>query len=67
MNLLEPQQHKASKVWRGLSALLDFHYFFIEGDGQRTLKVVKYVYLNSDLLLWTHLDFLFQAVHVAYL
>ena len=52
-----------------LTDLLDFHYFFIEGDGQRTLKVVKYVYLKSDLTkptdVWTHLDFLFQAVHVA--
>ena len=27
-----------------LTDLLEFHYFFIEGDGQRTLKVVKYVY-----------------------
>ena len=43
-------------VLHWLTDLLDFHYFFIEGDGQRTLKVVKYVYLNSDLTKPTDVD-----------
>lgn len=52
-----------------LTDLTDYHYFFIEDDGERTLTVVKYVYLRSDLCkpndVWNHIEFLLQSVRIA--
>ena len=49
-----------------LTDLNDYHYFFI--DGERSLKLEKYVYIQSDLKnqtdVWKHVDFLFQSVNV---
>lgn len=51
-----------------LTDLWDYHYFFIEDDGPRTLKLVKYVYLKSELSepndVWDHINFLFKSVNI---
>lgn len=51
-----------------LTDLTDFHYFFIEDNRQRTLKIVQYAYLCSELVkpdhVWDHMEFLFQSIHI---
>lgn len=53
-------------IWHCLTDLKDFHHFLIEDDGPRTLKVVKYIYVTSNLRepseVFNHINFLFQSV-----
>ena len=51
-----------------LTDLEDYHYFFLSDNGPRTLKLDKYVYMQSNLSekidVLHHLNFLYHSVSI---
>lgn len=65
---LQNEHSYSYPVLHCLTDLHDFHYFLLTSGGFRALKLLKYVYLESDLTkehdVLHHLCFLFNCINI---